>query len=305
MKLCTFKSKRDLLVGCVSGGFVVDLAGAATALKKLKVDPHLFCCMESFFYKPKALAAARKLAKAALAAAAGATKLPKFLIPLSEVKYGPPVPLPPKVLCIGQNYVDHCKEQGVPLPEIPELFCKFGTSIIGSGDPIVLHKATTQVDYEVELAIVIGKAARNVPKEKAYEHVFGYTIMHDVSARDLQFKSKQWIRGKSPDTFGPTGPWLVTRDEVPDPHDLAIRTWVNGELRQDSNTSNLVFNVPALIEFLSQTITLEPGDLIATGTPPGVGCFRKPPVYLKAGDVVKMEITGLGTLENPLVAEAC
>ncbi|MFA6563488.1 MAG: fumarylacetoacetate hydrolase family protein [Verrucomicrobiia bacterium] len=303
MKLCTFETRRNLRVGVVAGDYVVDLAAAAAALPKLKVHPDLFHCIECLFHMPKVLAIARKVEKAALAAAAGAKRKPKFLLPISEVKYGPPVPSPSKILCIGQNYADHCREQNVPLPEIPELFCKFPTSIIGCGDAIILHKATTKVDYEVELAIVIGKRSKNIPKARAFEHVFGYTIFHDVSARDLQFKSKQWTRGKSPDTFAPTGPWLVTRDEVPDPHNLTIRTWLNDQLMQDSNTANLVFGVPALVEFLSQTITLEPGDIIATGTPPGVGCFRKPPVFLKPGDVVKMEIAGLGTLENPVMAE--
>jgi 2-keto-4-pentenoate hydratase/2-oxohepta-3-ene-1,7-dioic acid hydratase in catechol pathway len=303
MKLCTFELKRLLHVGSVAGDCVVDLAAAAAALPRLKGYSALFHCVECLLYMPRALAIARKVEKTALAAGTRAGRKPKYLIPLSEVKYGPPVPRPGKILCIGQNYADHCREQNVPLPEIPELFCKFPTSIIGCGDAIVLHKATTKVDYEVELGIVIGKRGKNIPKARAMEHIFGYTIFHDVSARDLQFKSKQWTRGKSPDTFAPTGPWLVTRDEVRDPHKLAIRTWLNGQLMQDSNTANLVFGVPALVEFLSQTITLEPGDLIATGTPPGVGCFRKPPVFLKPGDVVKMEIAGLSTLENPVVAE--
>ncbi|MCX6897561.1 MAG: fumarylacetoacetate hydrolase family protein [Verrucomicrobia bacterium] len=303
MKLCTFELKRHLHVGSVAEDCVVDLAAAAAALPALKMYSALFHCIECLLHMPRALSIARKVEKAALAAAAGAKRKPKYLILLSDVKYGPPVPNPPKILCIGQNYADHCREQNVPLPEIPELFCKFPTSIIGCGDAIMLHKATKKVDYEVELAIVIGKRGKNIPKARALEHVFGYTIFHDVSARDLQFKSKQWTRGKSPDTFAPTGPWLVTRDEVPDPHNLTIRTWLNGQLMQDSSTANLVFGVPALVEFLSQTITLEPGDIIATGTPPGVGCFRKPPVFLKPGDVVKMEIAGLGVLENPVVAE--
>ena len=301
MKLCTFESKRRLRTGCVAGDSVVDLAAAAAALPAFRKDADLFHCVECLLYLPKALTVARRLVKAALAAAAAAQRRPAYLIPVAKVKYGPPVPVPSKVLCIGQNYADHCREQNVPLPDIPELFCKFATSIIGCGDAITLHKATTKVDYEVELAIVIGKRGKNIPKARAYDHVLGYMIFHDVSARDLQFKSKQWTRGKSPDTFAPTGPWLVTRDEVPDPHRLSIRTWVNDRLMQDSSTSTLVFGVPALVEFLSQTITLEPGDIIATGTPPGVGCFRKPPVFLKPGDVVTMEIAGLGTLVNPVV----
>jgi len=302
MKLCTFESNRRLRVGSVAGQYVVNLAAAAAAMCKLKIDPELFCCMECLLEVPQALTAARKVDLAARVMATREKKAPKFLVPVAGIKYGPPVPQPPKVLCIGQNYADHCREQNVPLPQVPELFCKFATSICGCGDPIVLHKATTQVDYEVELAFVIGKRGRNIPKDRALQHVFGYMIFNDVSARDLQFKSKQWTRGKSPDTFAPTGPWLVTRDEIADPHDLTIRTWLNGQRMQDSNTSNLVFGVPALIEFLSQTITLEPGDIVATGTPPGVGCFRKPPVFLKPGDIVKMEIAGLGTLVNPVVA---
>ena len=209
-----------------------------------------------------------------------------------------------KFIAIGLNYSDHAAEAGMALPKEPIIFMKATSCIQGPNDPVMLPKGSVKGDWEVELGIVIGTRARYVSQKEALNFVAGYCLSNDVSEREFQLeRGPQWDKGKGCDTFGPLGPWLVTRDEVPDPHNLAIRTWLNGQLMQDSNTANLVFGVPALVEFLSQTITLEPGDIIATGTPPGVGCFRKPPVFLKPGDVVRMEIAGLGTLENPVVAE--
>ncbi len=228
----------------------------------------------------------------------------QLLIPLSEVKLLAPLPRPGKLLCIGLNYRDHAVEVGMKLPERPILFAKYANSVIGTGEPIVLPPSSSEVDYEAELAVVIGKVARRVSEEDAMEYVAGYTMLNDVSARDQQLKlgGGQWVWGKTADSFAPMGPALVTKDEVADPHNLSITLRLNGEIMQQSNTGNLIFGVPHLISFLSQTITLEPGDVIATGTPPGVGNSRKPPVYLKDGDQVLMEVEGLGTLENPVVA---
>lgn len=219
---------------------------------------------------------------------------------LADARLLAPVPHPSKVVAIGLNYRDHAREQGTKPPERPMVFAKFPTSVIGPGEAISWDPALTeQVDYEAELGVVVGTTARRVSADDAYDYVAGYTCLNDVSARDLQFGDKQWVRGKSLDTFCPVGPWLVTRDAVPDPHTLAIRCSVNAELLQDSNTSELVFGVPELVSFLSQAFTLLPGDVIATGTPSGVGVFRKPQRFLKDGDTVAVEIEGIGLLENP------
>jgi len=224
-----------------------------------------------------------------------------FLHALSEVKINPPISNPGKIVCVGLNYADHCKEQNWEIPTSPVLFAKFPTTIIGCDDPIHWPpESSEQVDYEAELAVVISRVARNVPAEQAYDYVGGYMIANDVSARDVQFADKQWVRGKSFDTFCPTGPNFVTHDEIGDPHQLSIKCWVNGELRQDSNTDQLVFRIPELIAFISKTCTLLPGDILCTGTPGGVGVFREPPVFLKPGDVVEIEIDRLGHLSNPI-----
>jgi 2-keto-4-pentenoate hydratase/2-oxohepta-3-ene-1,7-dioic acid hydratase in catechol pathway len=228
--------------------------------------------------------------------------LPPWLLPEIEVKLTAPIPNPQKVVAIGQNYRDHCAEQGVPIPERPIIFAKFPTAINGPDEPITWNPdLTQQVDYEAELAVVIGKRAKNVSQEDAFEYIAGYMNGNDISARDLQFGDKQWVRGKSLDTFCPIGPYLVTKDEIPDPHHLAIRATLNSTVMQNSNTSNLIFGVPYLIEFITKAITLLPGDILLTGTPPGVGVFRKPPVLLKPGDTITIAVEGLGTLTNPVV----
>jgi 2-keto-4-pentenoate hydratase/2-oxohepta-3-ene-1,7-dioic acid hydratase in catechol pathway len=213
-----------------------------------------------------------------------------------------PVPRPGKVVCIGRNYREHAAESGSEVPKSPIVFSKFGTTIVGPGDAVVLPPGSAKVDYEAELAVVIGRRARRVTVDRALDHVLGYANFNDVSARDFQFADGQWQRGKSCDTFGPFGPSIVTRDEIEDPHRLGIRMRLNGQTMQDSTTAELVFGVPQLVAFISQTITLEPGDVIATGTPPGVGFARKPPVFLQPGDVMEVEIDGLGVLRNPVAA---
>jgi 2-keto-4-pentenoate hydratase/2-oxohepta-3-ene-1,7-dioic acid hydratase in catechol pathway len=206
-------------------------------------------------------------------------------------------------VCVGLNYRDHAAETGKPLPERPILFSKFPTAVIGHEQPIVLPRVSDQVDYEGELAVIIGRRVKQIDREHALDAVLGYANFNDVSARDLQFGDGQWQRGKSCDTFAPMGPFLVTADEVGDPGQLGIRLRLNGTVMQDSNTRNLVFGVADLIAFISQAITLEPGDVIATGTPAGVGFARRPPVFLKAGDRVEVEIDGLGVLSNPVIRE--
>jgi 2-keto-4-pentenoate hydratase/2-oxohepta-3-ene-1,7-dioic acid hydratase in catechol pathway len=213
-----------------------------------------------------------------------------------------PVPDPQKILCIGLNYRDHAAESGVEPPPEPILFSKYINTLVGHGADILLPEESTQVDYEAELVVVVGRGGRRIAREQAMGHVGGYAVGHDVSARDWQLHKpgKQWTAGKTFDTFAPVGPELVTPDEVPDPHALGIRLRLNGQTMQDSTTAQLIFPVDSLISYLSKIMTLEPGDLIFTGTPPGVGMARKPPVWLQPGDVVEVEIDGLGTLRNPV-----
>src|SRR3954471_8247950 len=215
-----------------------------------------------------------------------------------------PVVAPQKVLAIGLNYRDHARETGAELPKAPILFVKTPNSIIGPDQAITYAKDdSTQVDYEAELAVVIGRQCRRVGVENALDAVLGYTVCNDVSARDAQFADGQWVRGKSFDTFCPLGPWIVTADEIPHPQRLGLRCRVNGEVLQDSSTSEMIFGCAELISYLSQVITLEPGDVIATGTPSGVGFTRKPPVLLVDGDVVEAEIDGIGTLRNTVAVD--
>jgi 2-keto-4-pentenoate hydratase/2-oxohepta-3-ene-1,7-dioic acid hydratase in catechol pathway len=210
---------------------------------------------------------------------------------------------PGKIVCVGLNYLDHAQETGQELPKAPLLFAKWPNTLIGAGDPIVLPEASQEVDYEAELGVVIGTTAKHVSEADALDHVTGYICLNDVSARDLQFADGQWTRGKSPDTFCPVGPRLVPREEIDDPQKLGIRCILNGETMQDSSTAQMIFSVAEIIAYVSRVITLEPGDLIATGTPAGVGVFRDPKVLLKDGDEVSIEIDGLGTLTNPVEKE--
>jgi 2-keto-4-pentenoate hydratase/2-oxohepta-3-ene-1,7-dioic acid hydratase in catechol pathway len=221
---------------------------------------------------------------------------------IKEVKLLAPIPNPPKIICLGLNYIDHAEEQNVSVPKEPIIFFKPRTSITGPYDDIICPSFVKQLDYEGELAVIIGKKGKNIPIEKAMDYVFGYMIMNDVSARDIQFSDKQWTRGKSFDTFAPCGPWIVTKDEIIDPHSLKILTYVNNEIRQNSSTNKMFLKIPEIISSLSKVMTLEPGDIISTGTPAGVGIFMKPePKLLKNGDIVRIEIEKIGAIENKVV----
>jgi 2-keto-4-pentenoate hydratase/2-oxohepta-3-ene-1,7-dioic acid hydratase in catechol pathway len=233
--------------------------------------------------------------------ALGAAK-PQFQ--LAEIRLKAPVPHPQKILAIGLNYADHIEESGVPKPDRQIWFSKLPNAVNGPYDPIQIPKASTAVDYEAEFVVIVGRRCRHVSKADAASAIFGYCAGNDVSVRDWQFHTSQWILGKSFDTHAPFGPWIVTPDEIGDPHALGIRCLVNGEMRQNSNTRNLVFNVFDQIALLSEAMTLEPGDVIFTGTPGGVGFATKPPTFLKAGDVVRVEIDRIGALEAGMVAEA-
>lgn len=220
-----------------------------------------------------------------------------------SVRITAPIPMPGKIICVGLNYRNHAIESKMEIPKSPVIFSKFSTCIIGSNEAVIIPRNSKQVDFEAELAVVIGKKAKNVTKADAMNYVFGYANFNDVSARDFQFADGQWQRGKSCDTFAPFGEFIVTKDEIENPHKLQIQFRLNGTVLQNSSTEELIFTIPELIEFLSQSITLEPGDIIATGTPPGVGFARNPPIFLKDGDVMTVEIEGLGTLTNRVESE--
>ena len=283
MRLVSFKNRNeDPRVGVV----VED--------RVLPVDSSAFPDMNSF------LAAGRAALSDAAALAHGQVKA-QATYPLSEVRLLAPVNRPGKIIAVGLNYRDHAIETKQEIPTSPVIFAKFPSSINGPDSDVVIPGDDPQVDYEAELGVVIGRTAKTVSETAALEYVAGYMPLNDVSARRWQFADKQWVRGKSCDTFCPTGPWLTTVDEVPNPHALSIRMRVNGKTVQNSNTSNLIFGIPTLIQFISAAITLEPGDIIATGTPDGVGVFRNPPVFLQRGDVMEVDIERLGILKNRLV----
>jgi 2-keto-4-pentenoate hydratase/2-oxohepta-3-ene-1,7-dioic acid hydratase in catechol pathway len=223
---------------------------------------------------------------------------------LSAVTLLAPIPRPPKMICVGLNYRDHAAEANMKIPDVPTIFNKFTNVIIGPGAPIVLPKVSERVDYEAEFAFVIGRGGRYISASKAMDHVFGYTIINDVSARDFQMATTQWLMGKTFDTFAPLGPWIVTADEIKDPHGLDISLEIAGVTLQHSNTRELIFKIPELIEHISKVVTLEPGDVVATGTPAGVGFARKPPRYLQPGDEVIIRVEKVGELRNPVTAEA-
>lgn len=243
---------------------------------------------------------------AAMASAKAASERPNAArVPVSSAKLHAPVPDPQKIICVGLNYRDHAIESKMAIPKEPVLFSKFPSALIGHGEPIVVPKVSTKVDYEAELVIVVGKRGRHIPEARAMDYVAGYSVGHDVSARDWQLEKdgKQWMVGKTFDTFAPVGPTLVTKDEVPDPHKLGIRLRLDGKTMQNSNTEQMIFSVGQIIAYLSIVFTLEPGDLIFTGTPPGIGHALTPPVYLRGGETAEVEIDVLGLLRNPVVAE--
>ncbi len=228
----------------------------------------------------------------------------KATIKSGEIALRAPIAFPPKIICLGLNYRDHAEEAGAKIPDEPIIFMKPRTSIIGPDGPVVKPSFVQRLDYEVELAIVIGRHGKNIPLISAKEHIFGYTAFNDISARDIQFKDGQWTRGKSFDTFAPIGPCITTAKQIGDPNNLRVYTRVNNEVRQNSSTRNMVFNVYEVVHQLSRVMTLEPCDIIATGTPSGVATFMKPkPRYLKPGDIVEVEVEGIGTLRNPIIDE--
>lgn len=301
MKLVTFIHQEVTRLGVVIHDQVIDLEQSCRSFQSEKRDipslsefpEDMLALLRSNDETWQILAAIVKWAESE------PEKIGSYSYPLDEVHFAPPLNNPSKIVCVGLNYHDHCREQNVEVPQRPLLFAKFPSTIIGFDDDITWQtKITEQVDYEAELGVVIGRKGRNIPMNESFNYIAGYTIINDVSARDIQFSDVQWVRGKSLDTFCPMGPYLVTADEVADPQNLKIQCWVNGELKQDSNTAEMIFKIPELITFISKTCTLIPGDIISTGTPNGVGFFRKPPVFLQPGDIVEIEIEKLGRLRN-------
>jgi 2-keto-4-pentenoate hydratase/2-oxohepta-3-ene-1,7-dioic acid hydratase in catechol pathway len=284
MKLCTFSHAGAVRVGVVIDDGVVDLAAAAPEL-------------------PREMTALLAAGEDALHAAANAALRAGHRLSLDAVRLMAPILRPPKFLAIGLNYADHVAEAGLQRPEFPTVFNKQSTCVAGPRDPVHMPRVSSALDYEGELGFVIGRRCRHLPRARAQEAIAGYLVVNDVTVRDWQFRTPTWTMGKSFDTHGPMGPWLTTPDEVGDPHGLRLRTWVNGELRQDSSTKHLIFDCFALVEHLSTAFTLEPGDVVTTGTPSGVGAAMKPPRLLRVGDVVRIEIEGLGELENQVVPE--
>ena len=283
MKLATFDTGGAARVAIVSGESLIDLSQAAPGLPRDMTG--LIAAW------PAAERTVRQIENSA----------PHFK--LADVHLQAPVPKPQKILAIGLNYADHIAESGLPKPERQVWFSKLPNAVNGPYDPIQIPKASAAIDYEAELVAIVGRRCRHVAKQDAASAIFGYAAGNDVSVRDWQFHTPQWILGKSFDTHAPFGPWIVTADEIGDPHALGIRCFVNGEMRQSSNTGNLVFNVYDQIALLTQAMTLEPGDAIFTGTPGGVGFAAKPPSFLKEGDVVRVEIDRIGALEGRMVAE--
>ncbi len=284
MKLVTFTHEGRTRLGAVEADAVVDFAAHGRGLPD---------DMLTFLAQGEA---AFNTAREVCASGTGR-------LALRDVSLDAPIRRPPKILAVGLNYRDHAAEGGFDIPTVPMIFNKQSTAVTGPQGAIYLPKECVQLDYEGEFAFVIGKRCRHVPKEKALDVIAGYTIANDVSVREWQFRSPTTTMGKSWDTHCPLGPYMATPDEVSDPHNLTLRTWVNGELRQDSNTKNLIFNLPDIIVHLSTAFTLEPGDVICTGTPSGVGLGMDPQVWLKAGDVVRITIDQLGTLENRVIDE--
>ncbi|MCY3976758.1 MAG: fumarylacetoacetate hydrolase family protein [Chloroflexi bacterium] len=289
MKLLTFQRDGALTPGVLTvrdgRDVIVDLARADASL-------------------PGSVRGILEAGSSALAKAEAAAVDATDVLDPASVSLAAPIPNPGKILCIGLNYADHAAESGQPLPDYPIVFSKYSNTVIGSGQAIILPRVTDKVDYEAELGFVIGIGGRHISEANALDHVAGYMPINDVSARDYQERVSQWTMGKSFDTFAPMGPALVTADEVGDPHELAIRLWIGDEALQDSNTSQLIFSVPKLVADISEVMTLEPGDIVSTGTPPGVGAARRPPRFLRAGETCNIEIEKLGILSNPIVAEA-
>jgi 2-keto-4-pentenoate hydratase/2-oxohepta-3-ene-1,7-dioic acid hydratase in catechol pathway len=297
MQLLTFRDGDDLRLGVRTASGVIDVAAAQAALGSGGGNaPETVDAVIAGGDSARA-ALADLVARAEAAPAAG-----EWLRDEATLTLGPAVPNPGKIVCVGLNYRKHAEESGAAIPAVPVLFSKFNNTVAAAGEEVPLTDAAKQYDYEVELAVVMGDRAQNVSQDEALGTVFGYATANDISARELQTRTPQWLLGKTMDKFMPIGPYLVTADEVPDPQALALRTWLNGDLRQNSNTADMIFPVAEIVSYISRHFTLEPGDVIITGTPEGVILGMADKVWMKPGDVVEVEVEGLGKLRNALVA---
>jgi 2-keto-4-pentenoate hydratase/2-oxohepta-3-ene-1,7-dioic acid hydratase in catechol pathway len=283
----------------INGEYVVDLAAAYARQGHGSAFPSdLIALLQA---GPQAMETARAIvAHVERSITAGEPLDEPVLFRAEAVRLAAPIPRPGKFICIGLNYSDHAAETGAAIPERPILFAKYANAVVGPGDTVVIPPITQKPDYEAELCFVIGRSAKNIARDEALDYVAGYTCVNDVSARDLQIQDGQWLPGKFLDTFAPMGPYLVTADEIPDPQALAIKLRLNGQTVQDSSTSQMIFGVAELVYRLAQMVTLEPGDVVITGTPPGVGMARKPPLWLQDGDQMEVEIEKIGVLANPV-----
>jgi acylpyruvate hydrolase len=316
MRLVTYAARGQIRLGALEGPWIIDLTRAGHLLYQVRgasrPAAHARAVLPPSMVRflaggEEAMDAARE----ALGVVRARMTDPADLRHLEEqgvlwradaTRLLPPVPTPPKILCVGRNYAEHAREGGSEPPDVPIFFGRFRHTLLGPGEPFVLPRVSSQVDFEGELAVVVGRGGRDIPEDRALESVAGYTIFNDISVRDYQRRTSQWMIGKNFDRSGPLGPALVTRDEVPDPQDLLLTVDVSGERMQEASTGTMIFSVAFLVAYISQILTLEPGDLIATGTPSGVGFARTPPRWLRDGDVVRVSITHLGVLETPIVA---
>ena len=314
LRLVTYHHEMQSRIGAQTDGLVIDLNRAyRTMLQHAGKDDDLAVADARV---PTDMVALLQGGETALRAAQDAVAFvlsqretgsdarePGIVFAADQVPLRSPVLRPSKVLCLGLNYRDHAAEAGMSVPDYPILFHKVSGSLVGHNQPVIIPRVSSKIDYEGELAVIVGKRGKYIPEDEAFSYIAGYAVANDVSARDLQLRTSQWTSGKMLDTFGPLGPALVTKDEVSDPHSLAIKTILNGQVMQDGNTGDMIFRIPHIISYISELITLEPGDVIMTGTPPGIGNARNPKVFMKPGDTVTVEIERLGILSNPLMAE--
>lgn len=300
MKLLSFRADGDARLGLLTGGKIVDVCNASMYLFKDSIPSDMLSFLDE---GESAMTKVKRIEEVAQERWESLCSTSNIVFDGSKVEVLAPIPRPRKnVICLGLNYAEHSEETGLSVPKYPIFFTKPPTSIIGPDAPLLFPKSTDKVDFEAELAFVFGRRGKDVREDEAYNYLAGYTVFNDVSARDLQRRHGQWFKGKSLDAFAPMGPYLVTRDEVPDPHDLEISLELNGAVMQKANTRDMLFKIPTLIKFITMDMTVEPGDIVATGTPSGVGFTRKPPVYLQPGDIVKVSIEKVGVLQNRVVS---
>jgi acylpyruvate hydrolase len=315
MRLVTYQHEGQVRTGAQIDGHVIDLSRAYVAMLRhrgnddelavahARVPGDMIALLQGGETSLRAVQDALTFVRGLLDAGDSVGKLDGIVYADEQISYLPPVVRPGKVICLGLNYRDHAVETGMVVSEYPVLFHKVAGSLIGHNQPILVPRISSKIDYEAELAVIVGRRGKYIAEQDALAYVAGYCVANDVSARDLQFRTSQWTSGKMLDTFGPLGPALVTKDEVPDPHALVIRTILNGQVMQDASTADMIFRVPGIISSISEIVTLEAGDVIMTGTPPGIGNTRNPQVFMKPGDTVTVEIERLGRLTNPLVGE--